>query len=159
MGVLTNLREARDERGQALAILLSIHRAFDAGDGLLRQGGKVAGDGGSGIFRPEVTWPLGVKKPVIAWGCGLERLLMLRLGMEDSGALQQMDSDAEGEKRDLPVLRLYFSRFREMTASRRKILDRLPTGLDIEGTDDESVRIEYNPNRPDFSTDYGTLEV
>jgi phenylalanyl-tRNA synthetase beta chain len=39
---------------------------------------------------------------------------------------------------------------------KEKILDRLPyLGLDIEGTDKESVRIEYNPNRPDFSTDYG----
>jgi phenylalanyl-tRNA synthetase beta chain len=39
---------------------------------------------------------------------------------------------------------------------KEKILDRLPyLGLDIEGTDSESVRIEYNPNRPDFSTDYG----
>ena len=40
--------------------------------------------------------------------------------------------------------------------SKERILDRLPfLGLDIEGTDAESVRIEYNPNRPDFSTDYG----
>jgi phenylalanyl-tRNA synthetase beta chain len=40
--------------------------------------------------------------------------------------------------------------------SKDKILDRLPyLGLDIEGTDKESVRVEYNPNRPDFSTDYG----
>src|SRR5207245_8408371 len=28
-------------------------------------------------------------------------------------------------------------------------------GLDIEGLDEESVRVEYNPNRPDFSTDVG----
>jgi len=40
--------------------------------------------------------------------------------------------------------------------SRERILDRLPyLGLDIEGTEEDSVRIEYNPNRPDFSTDYG----
>ena len=39
---------------------------------------------------------------------------------------------------------------------REKILERLPyLGLDIEGTDDESVRVEYNPNRPDYSTDVG----
>lgn len=57
----------------------------------------------------------------------------------------------------MPVLKLYFSRFERMTGlSKDKILDRLPyLGLDIEGTDKESVRIEYNPNRPDFSTDYG----
>ena len=28
-------------------------------------------------------------------------------------------------------------------------------GLDIEGTESDSVRVEYNPNRPDYSTDYG----
>src|SRR5207245_9294546 len=37
--------------------------------------------GGSGVFRPEVTWPLGVKKPVLAWGLGSERLIRLRQGL------------------------------------------------------------------------------
>lgn len=39
--------------------------------------------GGSGIFRPEVTEPIGVKHPVLAWGLGLERLAMLRFGLTD----------------------------------------------------------------------------
>jgi phenylalanyl-tRNA synthetase alpha chain len=39
--------------------------------------------GGSGIFRPEVTLPLGVKEPVIAWGLGVDRLFMMRTGIED----------------------------------------------------------------------------
>ncbi len=39
--------------------------------------------GGSGIFRPEVTEPLGVKYPVLAWGLGLERLAMLRYSLDD----------------------------------------------------------------------------
>jgi len=39
--------------------------------------------GGSGIFRPEVTEPIGVKNPVLAWGLGLERLAMLRFGLKD----------------------------------------------------------------------------
>ena len=39
--------------------------------------------GGSGIFRPEVTEPVGVKNPVLAWGLGLERLAMLRYGLKD----------------------------------------------------------------------------
>ena len=39
--------------------------------------------GGAGIFRPEVTEPLGVKWPVCAWGMGLERLAMLVLGLDD----------------------------------------------------------------------------
>lgn len=39
--------------------------------------------GGSGIFRPEVTKPIGVKNPVLAWGLGLERLAMLKFGLKD----------------------------------------------------------------------------
>jgi len=39
--------------------------------------------GGSGIFRPEVTVPLAVKEPVIAWGLGVDRLFMMRAGIED----------------------------------------------------------------------------
>ena len=39
--------------------------------------------GGAGIFRPEVTRPLGVKVPVLAWGLGLERLVMLKTGLND----------------------------------------------------------------------------
>ena len=41
-------------------------------------------------------------------------------------------------------------------ADRARILDRLPyIGLDIEGTDKDSVRVEYSPNRPDYGTDLG----
>ncbi|MDR0460124.1 MAG: phenylalanine--tRNA ligase subunit alpha [Nitrososphaerota archaeon] len=39
--------------------------------------------GGSGIFRPEVTHPLGVDIPVIAWGLGVDRLFMMHSGIED----------------------------------------------------------------------------
>lgn len=39
--------------------------------------------GGAGIFRPEVTEPLGITTPVLAWGMGLERLAMLVLGLDD----------------------------------------------------------------------------
>lgn len=39
--------------------------------------------GGSGIFRPEVTEPIGIKNPVLAWGLGLERLAMLKFGLID----------------------------------------------------------------------------
>ncbi len=38
---------------------------------------------GAGIFRPEVTLPLGIKYPVIAWGLGIDRLAMFRLGIKD----------------------------------------------------------------------------
>jgi len=46
---------------------------------------------GMGIFRPEVTKPLGIEHPVLAWGGGLERLLMLRLGITDIRILYQND--------------------------------------------------------------------
>ena len=39
--------------------------------------------GGSGIFRPEVTEPIGIKNPVLAWGLGLERLAMMKFGLND----------------------------------------------------------------------------
>ena len=39
--------------------------------------------GGAGILRPEVTEPLGITTPVLAWGMGLERLAMLVLGLDD----------------------------------------------------------------------------
>ncbi|MDG6922784.1 MAG: phenylalanine--tRNA ligase subunit alpha [Nitrososphaerota archaeon] len=39
--------------------------------------------GGMGVFRPEVTHPLGVKNPVLAWGLSLDRLVMLRYGVSD----------------------------------------------------------------------------
>jgi len=39
--------------------------------------------GGSGIFRPEVTEPIGIKNPILAWGLGLERLAMLKFDLTD----------------------------------------------------------------------------
>ena len=39
--------------------------------------------GGAGLFRPEMLEPLGVKVPVIAWGLGVDRLAMIRLGIDD----------------------------------------------------------------------------
>ncbi|WKC78063.1 phenylalanine--tRNA ligase subunit alpha [Borreliella turdi] len=39
--------------------------------------------GGSGIFRPEVTKPLGIDIPVIAWGIGIDRMALMQLGLND----------------------------------------------------------------------------
>ncbi|KAF5414577.1 MAG: Phenylalanine--tRNA ligase alpha subunit [Candidatus Methanogaster sp.] len=39
--------------------------------------------GGAGIFREEVTAPLGIECPVLAWGLGVSRVAMLRLGLRD----------------------------------------------------------------------------
>ncbi|MDR2204357.1 MAG: phenylalanine--tRNA ligase subunit alpha [Nitrososphaerota archaeon] len=49
--------------------------------------------GGSGIFRPEVTQPLGVDVPVIAWGLGVDRLFMMHSGLEDIRAIFSSDLD------------------------------------------------------------------
>ncbi len=38
---------------------------------------------GAGIFRRELTKPLGIKVPVIAWGVGIDRLAMCALGIKD----------------------------------------------------------------------------
>ncbi len=46
---------------------------------------------GMGIFRPEVLAPLGIKHPVLAWGGGLERLILLKLGIEDVRLLYKND--------------------------------------------------------------------
>jgi phenylalanyl-tRNA synthetase alpha chain len=39
--------------------------------------------GGAGVFRKEVTEPLGIRGKVLAWGLGIGRLAMLKLGMKD----------------------------------------------------------------------------
>ena len=39
--------------------------------------------GGAGMFRPEMLEALGVRVPVIAWGLGIDRLAMIRLGAKD----------------------------------------------------------------------------
>lgn len=55
----------------------------------LESRGKWIEMGGSGIFRPEVTEPLGCKHPVLAWGLGMERLAMIRYGLSDIRELYQ----------------------------------------------------------------------
>ncbi|ALA56762.1 phenylalanine--tRNA ligase subunit alpha [Nitrospira moscoviensis] len=49
--------------------------------------------GGAGLFRPEVTLPLGVGVPVIAWGLGLDRMAMVALGIHDIRQLFTDDLD------------------------------------------------------------------
>ena len=49
--------------------------------------------GGSGLFRPELTRPLGVDVPVIAWGLGLDRMAMVALGIDDIRDLFSADLD------------------------------------------------------------------
>ena len=47
--------------------------------------------GGAGVFRPEVTLPFGCPCPVLAWGLGLERLAMMRIGIDDIRKLYLSD--------------------------------------------------------------------
>jgi len=49
--------------------------------------------GGAGIFRPEVTEPLGVKSPVLAWGLGVDRMAMVALEVNDIRDLFSRDLD------------------------------------------------------------------
>ena len=46
---------------------------------------------GMGMFRPEVTKPLGISRPVLAWGGGIERMAMLRHGIDDIRTLYGND--------------------------------------------------------------------
>ncbi len=49
--------------------------------------------GGAGIFRPEVTRPLGITQNVLAWGLSLERPLMLREKLGDIRTFYRNDLD------------------------------------------------------------------
>lgn len=46
---------------------------------------------GAGIFRPELSEPLGVSQPVIAWGFGIDRLAMLKMDIKDIRELFSRD--------------------------------------------------------------------
>jgi len=58
----------------------------------------------------------------------------------------------------MPVVKFTFERLNKFFPGKKldDILEIVPfIGVDIEGIDNNAVRIEYNPNRPDFSSDYG----
>lgn len=59
----------------------------------------------------------------------------------------------------MPVVELSLSRLEKLVGgkiNKKKIMDTLPfLGLDIESEQDDQIRIEYSPNRPDYSTDFG----
>ena len=59
----------------------------------------------------------------------------------------------------MPVVELCYDRLCRLVgggATKRAIEDALPhLGLDIEGRGPSSIRVEYSPNRPDYSTDWG----
>ena len=47
--------------------------------------------GGAGIFRPEVTKPMGVDVPVLAWGIGIDRMALMALKLNDLRELFSSD--------------------------------------------------------------------
>jgi len=58
----------------------------------------------------------------------------------------------------MPVVELSYLRLQKLVGkvTKKQISDSLPfLGLDIESEDKDLVRIEYSPNRPDYSTDFG----
>jgi len=58
----------------------------------------------------------------------------------------------------MPVVNVTVNRLKKFVPGVKvdKALDMLPfVALDIEGVDNDTIRVEYNPNRPDFSSDYG----
>ena len=59
----------------------------------------------------------------------------------------------------MPVVELEYQRLQKLLdgkINRKKIIETLPfLGLDIESETKDFVRIEYSPNRPDYSTDFG----
>ncbi len=64
--------------------------------------GKWIEMGGAGIFRPEVTLPLGCKFPVLAWGLGIERLAMIRFGVSD---IRELYGTSLNELEKVPLCR------------------------------------------------------
>ncbi|HJJ23336.1 MAG TPA: phenylalanine--tRNA ligase subunit beta [Nitrosopumilus sp.] len=58
----------------------------------------------------------------------------------------------------MPVVELSYTRLQKLIGkvTKKQISDSLPfLGLDIESEDKDLIRIEYSPNRPDYSTDFG----
>ena len=58
----------------------------------------------------------------------------------------------------MPVVELSYARLQKLVGrvSKKQISESLPfLGLDVESEDKDKVRIEYSPNRPDYSTDFG----
>ena len=62
------------------------------------------------------------------------------------------------ERAKVPVVSIKFERLKKLVSGIKmnKVLEMLPfVALDIEDVGKDVIRIEYNPNRPDLSSDYG----
>jgi phenylalanyl-tRNA synthetase beta chain len=66
------------------------------------------------------------------------------------------------ERAKMPVVNVTVDRLKRFVPGVKldRALDMLPfVALDIEGVDNNVIRVEYNPNRPDFSSDYGVVRA
>ena len=62
----------------------------------------------------------------------------------------------------MPVVNIKFERLKRLVSgvNMNKILDTLPfIAVDIEDIGKDMIRVEYNPNRPDLSSDYGVARA
>ena len=57
---------------------------------------------GAGLSRPEVLENLGIREPMLMWGMGLDRLFMLKMGIND---IRHLFSDDLKWLRDAPLVR------------------------------------------------------
>ncbi|WP_101477711.1 phenylalanine--tRNA ligase subunit beta [Candidatus Nitrosotalea bavarica] len=61
----------------------------------------------------------------------------------------------------MPVVALYYNRVKQILGKsipKTKLIETLPfIGLDIEDETTDHINVEYSPNRPDYSTDYGII--
>jgi phenylalanyl-tRNA synthetase beta chain len=67
------------------------------------------------------------------------------------------------ERAKVPVVNIQFERLKRLVSAgirMNKVLDILPfIGVDIEDVSKDIIRVEYNPNRPDLSSDYGVVRA
>ncbi|MDQ3851894.1 MAG: phenylalanine--tRNA ligase subunit beta [Thermoproteota archaeon] len=67
------------------------------------------------------------------------------------------------ERAKVPVVNIKFERLKRLVSEgvdMNKVLDILPfIGVDIEDVAKDVIRVEYNPNRPDLSSDYGVARA
>src|SRR5215212_6607677 len=66
------------------------------------------------------------------------------------------------ERAKVPVVNIKFERLKRLVSGVKmnKVLDILPfIGVDIEDLSKDVIRVEYNPNRPDLSSDYGVARA
>ena len=127
--------------------------------------------GGAGVFREEVTAPFGINYPVLAWGLGVSRIAMLRLGLKDLRHLHRSDVAFLRETPALPQdegrclkwqsSALPYKYLERLTRTDRKtILDKIALiGSDVERIEEDHADVEFFPDRPDLFSPEGVARA